>query len=168
MVVQFIIRAEAFALGTGADAARDIELAPGHVFPNARKGMEISRVSGLCGHVGYTGIQVTGPYGMAYDFILFEDGLVVLAVCAGSVPVGAPSRFFHEIPGCTEIFFFSGDFVEFGQCHFHDRMSRRHMFLSFIRAEYTAYQICVFDSHVQQGTFARGAIVCHGSFVKMS
>ncbi len=60
MVVQFIIRAEAFALGTGADTAGEVQFASGHVFPNARKGMEISRVAGQCGHVGHAGIQVTG------------------------------------------------------------------------------------------------------------
>ena len=42
------------------------------------------------------------------------------------------------------------------------------MFLPFVGTEYPAYQIGVFDGHVQQGTFASGAIVGHGSFVKMS
>ena len=114
MVVQFIIRAEAFALGTGSDTAGEVQFAPGHVFPNARKGMEISRVAGQCGHVGHTGIQVTGPHGMPHYFILFENGFVVLAVCAGGMSVGASSRFFHEIPGRAEVFFFSGDFVQLG------------------------------------------------------
>ena len=123
MVVQFIIWAEAFALGTGSDTAGEVQFASGHVFPNARKGMEISRVAGQCGHVGHTGIQVTGPHGMPHYFILFENGFVVLAVCTGGMSVGASSRFFHEIPGRVEVFFFSGDFVQLGQSHFHDGMS---------------------------------------------
>lgn len=66
--------------------------------------MEISRIMSKGCHICHTRIEVAGTYGVAHDFVLLQDGLMVLAVFAQLVPVGAPSGFFDEVFRHVEVF----------------------------------------------------------------
>ena len=70
VVVQLVVRPEAFALGAGADAAGDVKLAPGHVLPDAGEGMVVGGVARQGGHVGHAGIEVAGPHGVSHNLVL--------------------------------------------------------------------------------------------------
>ena len=104
---------------------------------------------------------------MAHDFLLLQDRLVVLAVFAGRVSVGAAPRLLHKIFRGAEILLVPCDLIEFGQRHLHDGMARGHVFLSFLRSEHLAHQVGVLDGNVQQRAFPRGAVVGHGGLVEV-
>ena len=66
--------------------------------------MEVCRIMGQGCHIRHTRIEVAGTYGVAHDFVLLQDGLMVLAVFAQLVSVGAPSGFFYEVFRHVEVF----------------------------------------------------------------
>jgi hypothetical protein len=77
--------AEAFGLGTLADAAGDIQLTPDQVTPLSLRGREQRRVPLLEIDVDGAGRQVQGPYGMTLKERRLAHGHVVLEVGRASV-----------------------------------------------------------------------------------
>ena len=168
MVVQFVVGTETFALRTRTDTTRYIEFLTGHVVPDAAQGIEISRILRQCRHIGHAGIQVTGPHGMSHDFILLQNRLVVLAVFAQRMSVGAPSGFFDKVTGCLQVFVVACYLIKFHQSHFDDGMAARTMNLSFAGSEHLADEVGIPDSHIEQRPLAGCLIMGYGSLVQVA
>jgi hypothetical protein len=81
-----------------------------------------------------------------------------MAVCA-------PPSFIDEVAGHIQVLGLPGDPVEFNERHFDDRMAGWYVFLVFTGPEYLAYQIGIFNGHIQQGMFSSSLLMSHCGFV---
>ena len=149
MVVQLIIRTKAFALRTRTHTTRDKQFLTNQVFPQTGQGMEISRIMHQGSHIRHTGIQIAGTNRMPHDFILLKNRFVILAISIQPMSVCSTSCFFYEILRHIKVFLITGDFIQFCQSHLDDRMTRRNVFLPFIRSEYLTNQIRILDGYIQ-------------------
>jgi hypothetical protein len=165
-VGQFVVGAEGFAGAGGADAAGDVELLGGDVFPDAVDGGDVGGVAGERGDVGHPGVHIGGAHGVADGFGLLGHGRLRLVVGAArpGEAVGA-ARVQHEL-GEREVAGVAGDAVELGEAHFGDLVARPDGRLA--GTEGLLQQSRAFERDVEQGALAGGLVVRDRGFVEVA
>ena len=107
MIRQLIAGTEAFALRPRAHSPCDIELLGRQIIPYTAEGVEISRIMRQGSYVRHSGIEVAGTNRMTDDFLLLEDGHVVLAIGVQLMTVSPPPCFLDEVASHIQVLFIS-------------------------------------------------------------
>ena len=93
---------------------------------------------------------------------------MILAVGVESVSVGSAACFFNEISGQIKVLFLSRYFIQFGESHFYNRVSRRDVLLTFFGTENFTDKVSVFDGYIQKVSFSCCQIMSYGRLVHVS
>ena len=160
-VGQLVVFAKRLAVGSGADAAGDIEFLADDVVPDAVDGVDVRLVARQGSHVGHARIHVGSPHGVPHRLVLFHNGLVCLRIVVGD---GGLAPIVEEELGLVEVFLLSRHQIEFGKRHLCNLVSRHDTSLSRLGTHFAAHAVGIADGDVEKLARARGLIVGDGTF----
>ena len=158
---QFVVVAERLTIVTCADATGDVVLLSDDVVPDLVDGLQVGTVARDGCHVGHAGIHISGTHGVTHRLVLFDHGLVGLAV--GILARGQATTV-EEVLGLVEIFTVTCHEVEFHESHLGNLMSGHTIHLPLPKSDLAADTVGIADGDVEEVALARGLIVGNGTF----
>ncbi len=158
-VGQLVVPREGLAIGSGSDAARDVELLGDDVAPDGIDGPDVGLVARKCRHVCHAGIHVGGADGVPHGFVLLHDGLVGLRILVFD---GRLAAVVEEELGFVEVLPLARHEVKLRQSHLGNLVAGHDQCLSRTGAHLLANEVGIADGNVEELAAARCLIVGNG------